>query len=645
MVSRLNPHADSSYFAAGASKEQVYDQVLEQATGLVTGQRNWVRTPRHRTSIKLDEGKETNTDSNLANVSSLLWHAYASLPKPSSAVNWAGFYVRDDLFPLLASPKRSNSISGLTTTTISTSYASHHDKKLLLGPFQGKPACQEIRFGRGVCGTAAQKKETVVVPDVLEFPGHIACDADSRSEIVVPILFEGETVAIIDIDCTEPAGFDEVDKKYLEQLAQLLADTPLYSLVTDPSQYQIYKVNTAPLHSPVTAQLKKGQSASSLPSSSLLQTIKGPPKNNHIDSAQRRTISSSLSTSTISSLWSADPPESPVPPWSAHSTTSLSKEIYSSDHQDHSVLLQQQHSGRHQQEPQQQQQQQQAALFDFSLFEHDSLNSSLQGACAAPDSTLDQFTGALDLDLLIDPTSAESQLSFDFLLDFGSDQGHPFDITTTSLAIPSKPATSIQATPSITIVEDLSSACSPANMPDGGSILAPSVDLVNMNMEHFYPSNTTSVSPNMASIPSRGCPPLVTQFQKQQQPLLAPKQHTPPSSSVSPALSHIHSIDLDISNSNTMQAPKSKKRSRAESTGLDLSSNNSAQDSEEERIVEKRRRNTMAARRFRQRKQNHVSELESQLSKVTKERDDLRLQVAKWEGEVMALRKLLEMKK
>ncbi|EEA27300.1 GAF domain nucleotide-binding protein [Talaromyces marneffei ATCC 18224] len=199
------PHADSSFFAAGASKEEVYVQVIDQATGLVTGQRNWV--------------------SNLANVASLLWHAYASLPKPSSAVNWAGFYVRDDLFPLLASPKRSNSISGLTTTTISTSYASSHDKKLLLGPFQGKPACQEIRFGRGVCGTAAQKRETVVVPDVLEFPGHIACDADSRSEIVVPIMFDGETVAIIDIDCTEPAGFDDVDKKYLEKLAQLLAES------------------------------------------------------------------------------------------------------------------------------------------------------------------------------------------------------------------------------------------------------------------------------------------------------------------------------------------------------------------------------------------------------------------------------------
>lgn len=113
--------------------------------------------------------------SNLANVASLLWHGYAALPEPSSAVNWAGFYVRDDLFP----PTRSNSVSG-------------DNKKLLLGPFQGKPACQEIKFGRGVCGTAALRKETVLVADVHEFPGHIACDADSRSEIVVPILFEGE---------------------------------------------------------------------------------------------------------------------------------------------------------------------------------------------------------------------------------------------------------------------------------------------------------------------------------------------------------------------------------------------------------------------------------------------------------------------
>lgn len=272
-------------------------------------------------------------------------------------------------------------------------------------------------------------------------------------------------------------------------------------------------------------------------------------------------------------------------------------------------------------------------------------------ACAAPESSLDQFTGVLDLDFFTDPTSVveqQGELSFDFTLDFGSGQGQAFDITpaTTSPALPiSKPTTSASR---ITIVEDLSSACSPANMSDGGSVLAPSVDLGNMNMDHFYSTTAaTSVAPTtmssipMTSMPSGGFHPLVTQFhhQQQQPPLLAPKQHTPPSSSVSPALSHIHSIDLDNTNTN------SKKRSRAESTGLDLSGNNSAQDSEGERIVEKRRRNTMAARRFRQRKQDHVSDLQSQLSTVTKERDDLKLQVAKWEGEVMALRKLLEMRK
>ncbi|BCS29925.1 GAF domain-containing protein [Aspergillus puulaauensis] len=184
------PHADSSYFgSANGSKADIYTQVIQQAQGLVTGQRNWV--------------------SNLSNVASLLWHAYAALPAPSSSVNWAGFYIRRDKFPSSNAPTE----TGATPVT----------NTLWLGPFQGRPACQEIRFGRGVCGAAAEKRETVVVPDVLEFPGHIACDASSRSEIVVPILVGGETVAIIDIDCTEPSGFDDEDKKYLEELASLLS--------------------------------------------------------------------------------------------------------------------------------------------------------------------------------------------------------------------------------------------------------------------------------------------------------------------------------------------------------------------------------------------------------------------------------------
>lgn len=95
-------------------------------------------------------------------------------------------------------------------------------KQLILGPFQGKVACQTIQFGRGVCGAAAQTGETQLVPDVDQFPGHIACDGDSRSEIVVPVLAGGKVVAIIDIDCAEVDGFSQVDKKYLERLAVIL---------------------------------------------------------------------------------------------------------------------------------------------------------------------------------------------------------------------------------------------------------------------------------------------------------------------------------------------------------------------------------------------------------------------------------------
>ncbi|KAF8854182.1 GAF domain-like protein [Acephala macrosclerotiorum] len=167
-------HADSSNFKADVTKEEAYKQVLEQAELLLEGQRNWV--------------------CNLANAASLLWHAYKSLPSPSRDVNWAGFYVLD-----------------------------HSAKEqLILGPFQGKVACQTIKFGRGVCGTAAAKRETVLVEDVEQFPGHIACDGDSRSEIVVPIIVDGKTVAIVDIDCAVVKGFDDVDRKALEELAALL---------------------------------------------------------------------------------------------------------------------------------------------------------------------------------------------------------------------------------------------------------------------------------------------------------------------------------------------------------------------------------------------------------------------------------------
>ena len=93
--------------------------------------------------------------------------------------------------------------------------------ELVLGPFQGNVACVRIAFGRGVCGTAAAERRTVVVPDVDKFPGHIACDAGSRSEIVVPIVKAGRLVAVLDLDSYELAAFDEVDAEHLAHVAKL----------------------------------------------------------------------------------------------------------------------------------------------------------------------------------------------------------------------------------------------------------------------------------------------------------------------------------------------------------------------------------------------------------------------------------------
>jgi L-methionine (R)-S-oxide reductase len=93
--------------------------------------------------------------------------------------------------------------------------------ELVLGPFQGKIACVRIAFGRGVCGTAAAQKRTVIVADVDTFPGHIACDAGSRSEIVVPIMRDGQVVAVLDLDSYQLAAFDEVDAAGLAPIAEL----------------------------------------------------------------------------------------------------------------------------------------------------------------------------------------------------------------------------------------------------------------------------------------------------------------------------------------------------------------------------------------------------------------------------------------
>ena len=121
---------------------------------------------------------------NLANASALLNQALAD-------INWVGFYLREG-------------------------------DKLVLGPFQGKTACIEIPFGRGVCGTAAAKDETQLVKDVHEFPGHIACDSASNSEIVIPLHKNGIVAAVLDIDSPTRCRFTEADREGLESLVPIL---------------------------------------------------------------------------------------------------------------------------------------------------------------------------------------------------------------------------------------------------------------------------------------------------------------------------------------------------------------------------------------------------------------------------------------
>ncbi|GIX39948.1 MAG: diguanylate cyclase [Silanimonas sp.] len=149
------------------SKPEQYAQLVEQARALMHGERDRI--------------------ANAANLSALVYHALPDL-------NWVGFYFFDG-------------------------------RELVVGPFQGLPACVRIPLGKGVCGTAAATRQTQVVPDVDAFPGHIACDSASRSEVVVP-LFLGETlIGVFDIDSPVPNRFDADDQRGLEALARAFLDT------------------------------------------------------------------------------------------------------------------------------------------------------------------------------------------------------------------------------------------------------------------------------------------------------------------------------------------------------------------------------------------------------------------------------------
>ncbi len=147
-----------------ADKTAAYRELDQQLRGLLSG--------------------EADPIANLANTAALIYHALPDL-------NWAGFYR----------------LAGST---------------LVLGPFHGKPACVRIAVGKGVCGTAAERKQTVLVRDVHEFPGHIACDAASASEIVVPLLRDGIVLGVLDLDSPKRNRFDTEDQAGLEQLAATL---------------------------------------------------------------------------------------------------------------------------------------------------------------------------------------------------------------------------------------------------------------------------------------------------------------------------------------------------------------------------------------------------------------------------------------
>jgi len=148
--------------APAATSAERYSDLLAQAKALIEGERDMT--------------------ANAANLSSLVFHALPDL-------NWAGFYWMKD-------------------------------GELVLGPFQGKPACVRIAVGKGVCGTAARDRRTIVVKDVHEFPGHIACDSASNSEVVVPIVAGGKVIGVLDLDSPLVNRFDDSDARGLEAVVQ-----------------------------------------------------------------------------------------------------------------------------------------------------------------------------------------------------------------------------------------------------------------------------------------------------------------------------------------------------------------------------------------------------------------------------------------
>ena len=136
--------------------------------------------------LKVLLSKEDNLISNLSN-------STAAIKDTFEKVSWVGFYLFDG-------------------------------QKLYLGPFQGKVACTNIEIGKGVCGTSAEKRETIIVSDVDKFPGHIACDSNSKSEIVIPLIKDDRLLGVLDLDSHDYNSFDKTDKEYLEEICKFLCE-------------------------------------------------------------------------------------------------------------------------------------------------------------------------------------------------------------------------------------------------------------------------------------------------------------------------------------------------------------------------------------------------------------------------------------
>ncbi|KAI6037595.1 GAF domain-like protein [Pisolithus marmoratus] len=204
------PHADASLVPSTIiTKSRFWEHVYSQLESLLEGQRHWV--------------------TNLANASSLIYNCLVAFPayfgSGDHAVNWCGFYILPSLFPL---PR-------FTTLPSSQASVSQVKGSLLLGPFCGKPACQLINLqadkARGVCADAFIHGKTVLVQDVNTYPGHIACDGSTHSEIVCPLIYQSQgsdeplVVGVLDLDCLALSGFDEDDQAGLEKIAELIVQS------------------------------------------------------------------------------------------------------------------------------------------------------------------------------------------------------------------------------------------------------------------------------------------------------------------------------------------------------------------------------------------------------------------------------------